>query len=57
MTGKKLKDDTLERLKEKYFKQCEQRGYPESLAIEVWRQIESFAGYSFCKAHSASFAV
>jgi DNA polymerase-3 subunit alpha len=57
MTGKKLKDDTLERLKEKYFKQCEQRGYPASLAIEVWRQIESFAGYSFCKAHSASFAV
>jgi len=57
MTGKKLKDDTLERLKEKYFKQCQQRGYPESLAAEVWRQIESFAGYSFCKAHSASFAV
>jgi DNA polymerase III alpha subunit len=23
----------------------------------VWRQIESFSGYSFCKAHSASFAV
>jgi DNA-directed DNA polymerase III PolC len=57
MTGKKLKDDTLERLKEKYFKQCQQRGHPESLATEVWRQIESFAGYSFCKAHSASFAV
>jgi DNA polymerase-3 subunit alpha len=57
MTGKKLKDDTLERLKEKYFKQCNQRGYSEILAIEVWRQIESFAGYSFCKAHSASFAV
>jgi DNA polymerase-3 subunit alpha len=57
MTGKKLKDDTLERLKEKYFKQCSQRGYSEILAIEVWRQIESFAGYSFCKAHSASFAV
>jgi DNA polymerase III alpha subunit len=24
---------------------------------EVWRQIESFAGYSFSKAHSASYAV
>ncbi|MFC1475511.1 DNA polymerase III subunit alpha, partial [Candidatus Zixiibacteriota bacterium] len=24
---------------------------------ELWRQIESFAGYSFCKAHSASFAL
>ena len=27
------------------------------LTNEVWRQIESFSGYSFCKAHSASFAV
>ncbi|HUP01814.1 MAG TPA: DNA polymerase III subunit alpha [Gemmatimonadota bacterium] len=25
-------------------------------AREIWRQIESFAGYSFCKAHSASYA-
>ncbi|MBK5202384.1 MAG: DNA polymerase III subunit alpha, partial [Prolixibacteraceae bacterium] len=24
---------------------------------EVWRHIKSFAGYSFCKAHSASYAV
>lgn len=24
---------------------------------ELWRQIESFSGYSFCKAHSASFAL
>ena len=27
------------------------------MAKEVWRQIESFSGYSFSKAHSASFAV
>ena len=27
------------------------------LTQEVWRQIESFSGYSFYKAHSASFAV
>jgi DNA polymerase III alpha subunit len=26
------------------------------VAEEIWRQIESFAGYSFCKAHSASYA-
>jgi len=25
--------------------------------MSVWRQIASFSGYSFCKAHSASFAV
>jgi DNA polymerase III alpha subunit len=26
------------------------------VAAETWRQIESFAGYAFCKAHSASYA-
>ncbi|MBK6679137.1 MAG: hypothetical protein IPG53_03505 [Ignavibacteriales bacterium] len=27
------------------------------VAKELWRQISSFAGYAFCKAHSASFAL
>jgi DNA polymerase III alpha subunit len=27
------------------------------LAAEVWRQVESFAGYAFAKGHSASYAV
>ncbi|MGH7553858.1 MAG: hypothetical protein ACREMQ_12605 [Longimicrobiales bacterium] len=31
-------------------------GVDEATAREIWRQIESFAGYSFCKAHSASYA-
>ncbi|RZL07607.1 MAG: DNA polymerase III subunit alpha, partial [Pedobacter sp.] len=30
---------------------------PEHITREVWRQVSSFAGYSFSKAHSASFAV
>ncbi|MEI6634334.1 MAG: DNA polymerase III subunit alpha [Chlamydiota bacterium] len=33
------------------------RGIPGEAASEIWRQIESFAGYAFCKAHSASFAL
>ena len=57
MSGKKYRGDTFENLKKKYFDNCRQRGYPEELIQEVWRQIESFSGYSFCKAHSASFAV
>ena len=57
MSGKKYKGDTFEKLRIKYFKNCKERGYPNELAKEVWRQIESFAGYSFCKAHSASYAV
>ena len=27
------------------------------LTSEIWRQIESFAGYAFAKGHSASYAV
>ncbi len=57
MTGKKYTGDTFERLRQKYFDNCRAKGYEEQLVKEVWRQIESFSGYSFCKAHSASFAV
>ena len=47
----------LPMLKEKFFANCNELGYPPSAVEEVWRQIESFAEYSFCKAHSASYAV
>ncbi len=57
MTGKKFKDDTFDQLRQKYFRNCRERGYSDTLAENIWRQIESFSGYSFCKAHSASFAV
>ena len=57
MTGKKFRDDTFERLRKKYLENCRDRGYSDTLAENIWRQIESFSGYSFCKAHSASFAV
>lgn len=57
MTGKKKSSDTFRRLMDKYFANCKARGYSDALTQEVWRQIESFSGYSFCKAHSASFAV
>ena len=47
----------LPMLKEKFFANCGELGYPKEAVEEVWRQIESFADYSFCKAHSASYAV
>jgi len=47
----------MQELKEKFFANCGKSGYAETVTNEVWRQIESFGGYSFCKAHSASFAV
>ncbi len=57
MSGKKYKGDTFERLRNKYYTNCRKRGYSRALADEVWRQVESFSGYSFCKAHSASYAM
>ncbi len=57
MTGKKKSSAAFTRLREKYFENCRIRNYSDKLANEVWRQIESFSGYSFCKAHSASYAV
>ena len=57
MSGKKKSSDTFYELESKYFRNCKARGYPDTLTLEVWRQVESFSGYSFCKAHSASFAV
>ncbi|HTI10276.1 MAG TPA: DNA polymerase III subunit alpha [Puia sp.] len=47
----------LMELKERFFSNCAGFGYPLATTEEVWRQIESFAEYSFCKAHSASYAV
>jgi DNA polymerase-3 subunit alpha len=47
----------LPAMKQKFFANCGIAGYPVQVVEEVWRQIESFADYSFCKAHSASYAV
>jgi DNA-directed DNA polymerase III PolC len=57
MSGKSRNIKHLEEITDKYFAHCEKVGHPLSVAKEVWRQIESFAGYSFSKAHSASYAV
>ncbi len=57
MSGKYRSVKEFSRIEEKYFANCREKGYPEQIAKEVWRQIESFAGYSFSKAHSASYAV
>ncbi len=57
MSGKKDRNDNFSELKRKFFNNCAARGYSAELSQEVWRQVESFSGYSFCKAHSASFAV
>lgn len=57
ISGKSRSKKEIENLKHKFFESCAKLGHPEKLSLEVFRQIESFAGYSFCKAHSASYAI
>lgn len=57
MSGKSRSRKEFLKVKDTYFRNCKERGYPDELTNEVYRQIESFAGYSFCKAHSASYSV
>jgi DNA-directed DNA polymerase III PolC len=56
MSGKYRNHNRFAFMQEKYMSSCEAMGHSKELAEEVWRQMVSFAGYSFNKAHSASFA-
>lgn len=57
MSGKYRSHNRFLLIEQKYFSNCKELGYTDELAQEVWRQMKSFGGYSFSKAHSASFAV
>lgn len=57
MSGKYRGKEHLKEIEGKYFAHCKKMSYPKSVSKEIWRQMASFAGYSFNKAHSASFAV
>ncbi|MDQ3047401.1 MAG: DNA polymerase III subunit alpha, partial [Bacteroidota bacterium] len=57
MSGKFRARSEFQKAKEDFFSNCKKKGYTDEITHEVWRQIESFAGYSFSKGHSASYAV
>ncbi|MGE5398872.1 MAG: hypothetical protein ACM3S2_00625 [Ignavibacteriales bacterium] len=57
MSGKMRSRKAMDLLIDKFYLSCKKKGIEENKARELWRQIESFAGYAFCKAHSASFAL
>ncbi|MBL7811761.1 MAG: DNA polymerase III subunit alpha [Bacteroidetes bacterium] len=57
MSGKFRSREEFQKVKERFFILCKEKGHSDALAAEVWFQIESFAGYSFAKGHSASYAV
>jgi DNA polymerase III alpha subunit len=57
MSGKMRSHNAMKPLEDKFYNSCRSKKIKEHAAKEIWRQIESFAGYAFCKAHSASFAL
>jgi DNA-directed DNA polymerase III PolC len=57
MSGKYRSKLEFDKLVQRFFDRAKELGRDEEITKEVWRQVSSFAGYSFSKAHSASFAV
>lgn len=57
MSGKFRSQKAFEKIKEAFFNGAEKLKRPKQATTELWRRIQSFAGYSFSKAHSASYAV
>lgn len=57
MSGKERSARRMKAMRKRFIEGCLNNRIPEETAAEIWRQVESFAGYAFCKAHSASFAV
>jgi error-prone DNA polymerase len=54
--SKKSKEQ-LSDYRNRFYNGCRQRGVSRQVIETVWEMIESFGGYSFCKPHSASYAL
>lgn len=57
MSGKFRGREEFDNARQAFFQKAALKGHNPELISEVWRQIESFAGYAFAKGHSASYAV
>jgi error-prone DNA polymerase len=55
--SKKRAAKKLEDFKERFYAGSAARNVPKKVIDEVWEMIMSFSGYSFCKPHSASYAL
>jgi len=54
--GLKKKNRCDPELRERFFREADERGYTVSEVRKLWRVMEEFSSYSFNKAHSASYA-
>jgi error-prone DNA polymerase len=57
MAFKNVDGETMASYRASFMRGALARGIDGGTAGEIFRQIASFAGYAFCKAHSASFAI
>jgi len=57
MSGKYRSRQEFEHVRNRFLDGAQANGYSQQMALDVWRQTESFAGYAFAKGHSASYAV
>jgi DNA polymerase-3 subunit alpha/error-prone DNA polymerase len=54
--GKKPPEGKKREIGEYFIRRALRRGMDRSTAERIWKNIEQFAGYSFCKAHAAVYA-
>ncbi len=54
---KKRKGLSLENWHDRFFSGCGDNGIANEETVALWEMMQSFLGYSFCKAHSASYAL
>ncbi len=55
--SRKNNEHLLRRYQEKFFAGARRKGVSEQIIRKIWEMILSFSGYSFCKPHSASYAM
>ena len=55
MSGKRVKEP-FSKYRDRFIRDAVKREVTVEEALEIWRQMEAFSGYAFCKAHSASYA-
>ncbi len=57
MSGKMRSREAMQKIYNRFICGCKKKGFTDYITKQLWHQIASFAGYAFCKAHSASFAL
>src|SRR6056297_1684486 len=55
--SKKDRDKRIPLFREEFISGGLRRGFSKAVLYELWEAVLSFDGYSFCKAHSASYAL